>query len=1429
MKKMVQDSRYRTISKALQENQQIIRHYRDGTAGKPQNILKSQFQKLFPKGNAINSLEALDLTTLTFLFRILFNRSSEEREHHGILPDEDDSTLAGHLERLHFIRNWCYAHFARPKESGRNKVLHLEKALLGIGAKPVRRFYWQCVVLHPDMGLEGTLKNEIRSLIANDVSDIKQIMRTTQNLVNEHKLDWKVEMEEKVASIRSDFKGSREQIFSLLQSLPTDVLHAAMLHLEKLEPESPQVLGEEQTCMVKMGYDIKSKIEESKKELKEHIDKKIDSPNLQISVTQKCNFSQLTDDMHKLLTNREVFKVLVLSQPADYYHDDLDQLCFAIGSVQWDILVDLDHSSRTDKGLHEKIAKVMQRVKHYKVVSYTEFHMVTEPEEILVASGEKMLWILANGCADTGIKALKKNTKVRVLAPLEVLLTTLLSKLPGRKSLTCFNIILGESDSVPGIGQQILQRITACCEDSEDYIDKTNSQIYSLYTKEEDKTLVSDVSLKHEHMCLTHLDIATLLSKDILNNPQTRTYIYPGNENRECHVTEVKMAQFQVYIKLYHKDIGKINFNNKSESEIDAIVDKQRTNFLKGQPLTPEAQFLQTKCQMFVVRTEMENARKKVETILRDREEWYKKKPGGHFTIRHDSSGGGTTTARYLLYSLRNNYPCVEVRRIERETTQILIKIFKESKRPLLIVLDNHDFSAKSADELQQELTNEHVKALVVYVGRKAVLCFKRNQSTIKMDDDPLDENCEKERDVNDIYIPSKLEPEEKRGFKELYENIAEGIRASRVILYGLLAFCDEYDRSRLNEHIAQWFNSSTVEQKKALGVVMFIWKYCQKPVKVSLLSDQLTESNQESLWEQLFGYYGNDFVKTDKSDHYSACPVHNCIIEPIIEKLESAMNSGDKRTGMLKWFTETLHETLSLCDMKMEEMATTIRYLFIERPAGTYLSFFMTDLMANYGKDFAAEQILKFESLFNDHKQKSHMRALYARYLTYHMDQPEKGLHEITLAAGLKDGEKILSKHATKESAILATYGYLYRNKAQSVFENLVKTDIDSALASSVPFFSEAINALEKSQMASMDLKRYTVGPFLGEVKVRLQLLNFCFVNCCKRRHVEFRHFLRNTQYEVIKNSEDKAMNVLETVDHLERLNKLDELSVETSRSIVKYKFRLLRLRFDEQKTKKELIQSVNVENDLSLDIGLLIRLEYGKVQAVDGEEFENRLRHWSELRVEELTTIITFVQRKLEKQSRRLLASNFADILNAMIQIRYNEFASTCGQEGSYDQYNIDYAILCAEQWDKHFSKDQRALFYLGSLKLVKGLEDTNPDIIQEGVALLNRTNEICKENPYARDFLARTFSIGRGSGLSKLMPYRKDMLKEKLWTFEGRQINPTSMIIGVNPYQNILRAKMYREDSSHVDDGQQSKLKFCICLRQKFPVVAFHVEKV
>ena len=126
-------------------------------------------------------------------------------------------------------------------------------------------------------------------------------------------------------------------------------------------------------------------------------------------------------------------------------------------------------------------------------------------------------------------------------------------------------------------------------------------------------------------MFLTHLDIAVLLSMDILNNLKAKTYIYPGNESRECDVTEEKMAQFQVYIMLYHKYIGAINFKNKSDSEIDAIVEKQRTNFLKGQPLTPEAQYIQTECQMFVVCTEMENARKKVEAILNDREGWHKK------------------------------------------------------------------------------------------------------------------------------------------------------------------------------------------------------------------------------------------------------------------------------------------------------------------------------------------------------------------------------------------------------------------------------------------------------------------------------------------------------------------------------------------------------------------------------------------------------------------------------------------------------------------------------------------------------------------------------------------------------------------------------------------------------------------------------------
>ena len=108
--------------------------------------------------------------------------------------------------------------------------------------KPDMRHYWQCVLLYPDMGLEGTLEKEIGCLIASDVSDIKQTMRATQHLINEHRLDGKNETELKIASIKSDFKDNREQIFTLLQSLPTDILHAAMLHLVKLEFESAHII-----------------------------------------------------------------------------------------------------------------------------------------------------------------------------------------------------------------------------------------------------------------------------------------------------------------------------------------------------------------------------------------------------------------------------------------------------------------------------------------------------------------------------------------------------------------------------------------------------------------------------------------------------------------------------------------------------------------------------------------------------------------------------------------------------------------------------------------------------------------------------------------------------------------------------------------------------------------------------------------------------------------------------------------------------------------------------------------------------------------------------------------------------------------------------------------------------------------------------------
>ena len=1454
-------SKYRSLKDALKRNQSLITRYKTSSNGKLMCLFKHQYKLIFHSTKGI-TLNDLDMALMIFLLRVLFGVMPEIDQNWDVMPPADEKGLGSELSRINCFRNIVYVFLLKPEKEGSLASLNWRlfiQTLSRLGTSTDKLNRYEALLIFPHVA-DASVKKSLRFWLQNDMQTLKAILESLDyHLLNLHQQF--PELSRECDDIKSDFLSNFGKLFPILEQLPTNMLEAVMLH-SKILPQEPEVqIIKEATESVKdVVFEESARIknvvgdqhENTKKETKDEVRSSTRAIMQQQQVTQDTlasiqeNQKRETEKIsliHKtvsgmesphaedepysltkdsLLSQTDAFRILILSQPENREHEDLEEFCRALGCISWDVIIDLDHYSRTKHGLHERIAQELKENKEYQTITYSQIKCVLETDKKIIASGDKVLWFLANGCADTGVEALPKNKSGKALTAIENLLQFVFSKTPGAKPVYFWNVVLTSVEAIPGFTRRLMERLDEICQTVDTYIDCENSFIFNLYTEESFKANVPNVELDidYKSAVFTYQDFTNVFIERLERGDKRKCYYYPGSDGRKCTITADQMVQYEVYFELYHSEIGQTDFSNMTDEEIEEFMEKERTDFLKGKPLTPHAQAIHPKCQVYVEREEMRSAKGKVIRLLEEREQWHKKHYNGHFTISHDASGGGTTTARYILYLLKDVYPCLEIKRAELQATKYLEKLFKESRKPLLVVMDDHDFTSKNADELQQELMNDHIKALVVHVERKKRRPVEKISSTFGDDlvdqiEDDVAQNgrmCEQ--------ISSELKQADKEAFRLLYKKVAKVVKATKVILFGLLAFCEEYEQSRLNEHINEGLQNSMTQQIEALAIIQFIWKYCQKPIKLRLLPSNPNGGSIGQL-QDLVGYCNSDFVKEDKSDQYAVCPIHQCVVDPILQAIKKLLHKKDE-PEFLTWFTMILWKTFSRNDTCVEESIPMCRHIFIERTKEGYTSLFVKDLGDQCGTEVASEVIIKFAKLYQGRKHEYHLRALYARYLTHMMHSPEKGLEEICIAANVKSGESIRSAHSTNEAAILGTYGYLFRNKANKTFMHyFVQSKCDTAIVSSLGYFQEAILAFQKAQRASLDSHIYSAEPFLGEVKVRHRLLSLCLSHICKSNFEHFRKFLKETKHELIQESDEKAIKVLETLDNLQRLNRLDEISERTSKQIVSLKFLLLKLRFDEKKTKTALLQSAAKESNICFDIGLLVRLQYEKIQTVEQATFTYSKKYWSELNKSELLTIINFVGKRLENGSQKILASNMCDHITAMIYLR-----SKC-KPHEHPQCNMKYAIACAEQWTSSFPQDHRSFFNLGCLYLAWGIEDEHKYHMIKGVEHLTKCEDICRKNRSAKHIMTRLWAFGSSTGLNKLMPYKKD--PPLLHKFQGRQTAPRSKMIGVKPFQDILKAKMYWDETNKAEDGRQPSLEFNICLRQHDPIVAFNVEKI
>ncbi|KAK2167801.1 hypothetical protein NP493_1259g00001 [Ridgeia piscesae] len=314
-------------------------------------------------------------------------------------------------------------------------------------------------------------------------------------------------------------------------------------------------------------------------------------------------------------------------------------------------------------------------------------------------------------------------------------------------------------------------------------------------------------------------------------------------------------------------------------------------------------------------------------------------------------------------------------------------------------------------------------------------------------------------------------------------------------------------------------------------------------------------------------------------------------------------------------------------------------------------------------------------------------------------------------------------------------------------------------------------------------------------------------FTHVCNEDHTKFSVFIRETDIDLLKESEDKAMDVLDRLDVFRKLDKVWDGGQEskTKQVELEIKFDFLRLRTDKDSTIRK--QILTIPPDAHCDIAGIVRCDKSR-----------RRRQWKDLRIEELELIIEKLDERMAMSNA--LAVNYEGIINAMVFLR-----SKTKHADKYKKYNIQYAHKCAELWKQKFKHNFDAWFMHGVLTLLIGMEQQKVSGVHEALGSLNMCREICKSRDSIEGYKGRRYIIGEGSGLEKLVPFSEaDIVgKGQLQRFIGRKINKAEIV--VNDFEYTLRVKVPKsEDSSFTQ--QERLLQFNMVLARD-NILAMNVE--
>ncbi|MBW7997819.1 MAG: hypothetical protein FVQ81_14860 [Candidatus Glassbacteria bacterium] len=437
--------------------------------------------------------------------------------------------------------------------------------------------------------------------------------------------------------------------------------------------------------------------------------------------------------------------------------------------------------------------------------------------------------------------------------------------------------------------------------------------------------------------------------------------------------------------------------------------------------------------------------------------------------VWHMPGAGGTTLGRVAAWTFRNKYPTISVKRWSPHLSSRIHLLSNLSNMPILVLLDGRIVSSNEVRELQQELSSQHVKALLLHVRRKS--SGSEDKSTDLFLDDQMSNN-ETER-LFDIYSQF-CDLDTRNALRTLIDS--KNHRYRTPFVFGVTVFGGGYNpiKGRIEEAVS----GENAQAKKLLIILSIVAKFSEVRCPISIANTLLglVPDDRGKLRDKA-GVVEFSLLDQDTDDVWILHPV---IANEILEKAFGIedINSDHRWLGFLPDYVLSLIDAASVAQVAPDEFNDFLQELFIQR-----------DLDSN--NQFS--QLIELMDVENGRKTLERLTEKYPRqaHFFHHLARFKNRKLRLAARECLADIEKAVELDP-RNPLHRHGLGMIYRSEVYDICEHLRQKD-PNAHSEIIADYNELIRIHKTAEDAFKEARRLEIGneySFVSDIQMKTRIV---------------------------------------------------------------------------------------------------------------------------------------------------------------------------------------------------------------------------------------------------------------------------------------------------------------------------------------------------